>query len=347
MTIRLAQSLGIHRTPDKSATSDQDVAGNKIWWAVLWQDSLLSISYDRASSAATADCPVPTSPDTEKGGYTYHESMYRILKVGLDTIRNRVAPQRIESRLSRCGGLRDEVQRTRDQAASHLRDLGSCKSIREQSEYWMLYLHASYMKSELCRPAISPSTAVFDESNKLRRSCIDNLMSTVEAFLGIASIAPVYTRSWAVTHRALSSALLLGILGEPLRTTRAQTLLSDFIEAMTATTPGADGVELTAPIQRSLSALRKLSALESRTPKQLDLMDAQTNTTATTGGVSAVNPSPANPFDYSASSTNLSSLNFDESSFWVPSPLSGFEDESSPYALMDSIIWGGPGRSMA
>lgn len=339
MTIRLAQSLGLHRSIENhAAPSSAEVTRSKIWWAVLWQDSLLSISYDRASSAATVDAEMPPNLSSDGQGYSYHECMYRVLKVGLDTVRNRVAPQMIESRLSRCGDLRNEVQKAQDRSVEHLRDLESCKSIRDQSEYWMLALHSAFMKSELCRPAVSPSTSIFDQSNELRKLCIENLMATVEAFLGIARAAPVHTRSWAVTHRALSSALLLGILGEPLRNSRAQKLLSDFIKTTITIAQASDGVGLSAPVQRSISALKKLSALESRTPKQMEEPGA-----AQTGDLSGTNS-----YHYPASNTSQS-LNFDDlndMSFFIPSPLSGFEDESSPYALMDSIIWGG-GRSMA
>lgn len=338
MTMRLAQSLGLHRsstTDARETATTEDNARTQLWWAVLWQDSLLSISYDRSSSAVTADCPFP--PLRQPGrGYTYHEAMYRILKTGLDTIRNRVASQTIETRLVKCGDLRDAVTRARDEATDHLRDLSRCKSIVEQSEYWMLYLHASFMKSELCRPAISPSTAKFDKDSNLRQQCVDYLINTVEAFLGVANVAPVYIRSWAVTHRGLSSALLLAILGEPVRSTRAQTLLKDFIQVMTTASSSGAASELSAPIQRSVSALKKLSATESRTPKILE------------GGTGAAGDPivlpTSEPTDLYAANNAL--LSYDESQFFIPSPLSGFEDESSPYALMDSIIFGG-GRPMA
>jgi len=72
-----------------------------------------------------------------------------------------------------------------------------------------------------------------------------------------------------------------------------------------------------------LSALRKLCALETRTPRQGDHPSDDVK----------VIPDPAFVFDES----NMPS-NFDESSFLYASDFSGDE---SPYALMDSIIWGG------
>jgi hypothetical protein len=339
MTIRLAQSLGLHRSSqsDQPNSVTPDINDRTaLWWAVLWQDSVLSLSYDRGSSAATADCPFPPTKDAVNG-FTYHESMYRILKVGLDTIRNRVASQSIEARIDRCGGLRDEVQRAQDNSNEHLRDLSKCRSIMEQSEYWMLNLHASFMKSELCRPAISPSTAKFDHGNKLRQACIEWLIATVEAFLGVANVAPVYIRSWAVTHRGLSSALLLAILGEHIRSSRVQTLIQDFIKIMDNPSSNSDAAnELSAPIQRSVTALRKLSATESRTPKVME--------DPVTGPADMPMPM-ASPEDLFAASTAL--MGFDDSQFFIPNG-GGFEDVASPFQLADQILWGnGSGRHLA
>lgn len=323
--MRLAQTLGLHRTEDPTSTDPSSIARTKTWWAILWQDSLLSMSYDRASSAATADSPYPpvTRPDF---GLSYHESMYRICKIGLDTIVNRVAPQSIQTRLGGCSAMRNAIQHTQDTSRTHLRDLGSCRSIIEQSEYWMLFLHASFMKAELCRPAISPSTAEFDRGNELRRLCIENLIHTVEAFLGLSNVSPLHTRSWAITHRALSSALLLGILGEPLRNDQVQSLISRLIDVMTSPAIAHDPSALSAPIHRSLSALRKLCAIDTRTPRHAeDLVNGAKN----------VEPS------YGFENANPDMWNFEDSTFYLPSPLSGFEDDSSPHALMDSIFFGG------
>lgn len=131
MTMRLAQSLGLHRSEELSSSTSADVVRSKTWWAILWQDSLLSISYDRASSAATADCPYPPVSQADIG-LNYHECMYRICKIGLDTIRNRVKAQTIQNRLGGCSSMRDEIEHTQDTARTHLRDLGSCRSIIEQ-----------------------------------------------------------------------------------------------------------------------------------------------------------------------------------------------------------------------
>ena len=401
MTLRLARTLGADNASEHASKSTTELVASKIWWAVLWQDSLLCISYDRATSTATPDTPFPPPDLTiDRGGLQFAECMYRIAKVGLMTVRNRIAPQSIESRLSRCVDLRDEITRTRDTAADHLKDQRNCKTIRDQVEYWVLRLHASFMTSELCRPAISPGTADFDKGAALRRLCIANLLTTVEAFNGLSSASPLHARSWAVLHRALSAALLLGILGEPLRNSRAHDVIRQLIKTMKdgPRSENNNGVpfheeEMSGPVARSVSALNKLSAPESITPRNMEENQQQTTNQGVSqaqtsaglqisnGGPSLLQPQMGQQLPYSmpgmpemsatrstagikpeysptnntqtlaqdSTSTNpftqnVSSLSeIDESAFFLPTPLAGFEDESSPYALMDSIIWGGAG----
>lgn len=332
LTNRLALSLGLHAASAKVNNSSElvnspsQLANSKTWWSVLWQDSVLSLSYDRASSTACVECPFPPLDTSARGGLSYPECMLRVCKVGLDAVRNRVLVQSIESRLERCEEMRVEVQQAHDQAADHLRDARKCRSTQDQSEHWLLQLHVNYTNSELCRPAISPSIAEFDKSHRLRSRCVVHLVETVEAYIGLAHVAPGMTRSWSVIHRALSAALLLGILGEPLRNERLPGLLSTFIRLMREISRLNDGAELSPPIARSVSALHKLSAIDSRTPRQLEEISG-------TKPAPEIDPRNLHPDGFP--------LDFDESAFFLPSPLSGFEDDSSPHALMDSIIWGG------
>ena len=198
--------------------------------------------------------------------------------------------------------------------------------MRDQLEHWALYLHISYITSELCRPAISPSTAGFDLSKTLRKTCIDSLTNTVEAFLGLQNMTPFATRSWASVHRSLSSALLLGIIGEHNRNERARSLLSNLIQVLTEVTSTVDPAELSAPITRSVSALQRLLNLQNT--------KIQARKTSSDSG-SQSSPTLAT---FTADELNAA-LNFDNSDF-SQSPLIGLDLDSSPYALMESIVWG-------
>ncbi|KAF2108690.1 hypothetical protein BDV96DRAFT_504058, partial [Lophiotrema nucula] len=329
LTVRLSQTLGLHRTCPPSTPLQHKIFRSKIWWALLWQDSLLSISYDRASSTTTIDHTVPLSPHSAPGTRSYVESMYRLCKVGLDIVRERQKPQNSHDALMRITEHRNELQEIMVDAADYLKDSRRCRSMRDQLEHWALYLHISYITSELCRPAISPSTANFDISKTLRKTCIDSLTNTVESFLGLQNMTPFATRSWASIHRGLSAALLLGILGEQTRNERARSLLSNFITVLGDITSNVDPAELAAPVTRSVAALERLLNLQNvRAP-------ARKNSSDTGSGSQS---SPTLP-TWTAEELN-GALGFGDPNL-TNSPLLGLDLDSSPYALMESIVWGG------
>jgi hypothetical protein len=322
LTVRLSQTLGLHRLCPPSTPASVKMVRSKVWWALLWQDSLLSISYDRASSTTTIDHTVPLTQHTAPGTRTYVESMYRLCKVGLDIVRERQRPQNSQDALMRITEHRNELQEIMVDAADYLKDSRRCRSMRDQLEHWALYLHISYITSELCRPAISPSTAGLDLSKTLRKTCIDSLTNTVEAFLGLQNMSPFATRSWASVHRSLSSALLLGILGEHTRNERARSLLTNLVDVLSDVTANVDPAELSAPITRSVSGLQRLLSLPPTQRK-----------TSESGSQSSPSLVHFNPDEISGA------LNADGSSL-THSPLLGLELDSSPYALMESIVWG-------
>jgi len=252
--------------------------------------------------------------------------MYRLCKIGLDIVRERQKPQNSHDALLRINEHRNELQEIMIDAADYLKDSRRCRSMRDQLEHWALYLHISYITSELCRPAISPSTAPFDISKTLRKTCIDSLANTVEAFLGLQNMTPFATRSWSSVHRSLSSALLLGILGEHTRNERARSLLSSLIQVLSDITANVDPAELSAPITRSVAALQRLLNLPTpaRPPPKAN---------SETGSL----PSP--PMHTFTADDLSAVLNIDDPAV-TQSPLVGLELDSSPYALMETIVWG-------
>lgn len=356
MTLRIARTLGMHTASKRATRSPTEVAKAKTWWMALWQDSVLCIGYDRATSATLAECPYPPSDsrlNAERGGLSYADCMWRITRIGLLTVQNRVSRQTMGVRLNTCSELRDDVVKTQTAAADHLRDVRKCASVHEQAEYWTFYLQASYMISELCRPGVNPGTSENEKSTHLRRLCIENLLKTVEAFNGLALAFPLHTRTWSIKHRALSAALLLGILGEPLRNQQAQALVKQFIRLVREMAATMDGGELSPPVLRSIHALRKLSGVEGNTPGMPNETTQQLPATAPQIPMAPLNTSSTAPIEPALSAPvtangtpDMSSLNslqippeIDQSTLFQ-SPFQNFDDDSSPFTLMDSIIWG-------
>lgn len=328
LTIRLAQCLGLHKECPKSTPQAVKVERTKVWSRVIWQDSLLSITYDRASSSATLDNPThhTSNPSTTYGNWSYEECMYRMTRVGLDIVRERATPRDPKSQMHRITEQKQELQEVVSGAADHLKDSRCCRNTKDQLQHWALYLHMSYIMSELCRPAISPSAPHSELAKSHKATCIESLINTLEAFVGLQNIHTYATRSWAALHRAISSALLLGILREPQRNEKARTLLDRFVKYLVEVTSDIDPTDLSPPMKRSLQALSKLNSMNSGVPATPAPTTATTLDSAVTGTSEPI---------------NFNDWNLLDSPGWMNmSPLLTVGSGDSPYALMDQIIWG-------
>jgi hypothetical protein len=277
---------------------------------VIWQDSLLSITYDRASSATKLDSQLPPWPESEKMPYAM--CMRSLCKIGLDIVNQRSTSRGSQHELLRIVQYREKIKEILEHASDHLRDTNMCRSIRDQLEHWNLYLHRSYITSELCRPAINHRLRSSELLYPLRKTCIDSLADTVEAFIGLQNITPFASQSWAAVHRSLSSALLLAILREPSRNDRARNLLSKLVAVMSSINTGVNPLEYSAPITRSLEALKKLL------PTDIAQSPAQ--------GLERKLSYEQGDFDWPGTSSSPS--------------LSYSSSETSPYSIMDNILWG-------
>lgn len=107
--------------------------------------------------------------------------------------------------------------------------------------------------------------------------------------------------------------------------TRARHLLGRFVAVINDVTANIDPSEVSAPLDRGISALRKLNIQESRTPRFVEDI--------------ATGRMQSNAVDQKAASTD-GSLQVDHSSIFTPSSAEGMDEEYSPYSVLNSILWG-------
>jgi hypothetical protein len=295
-------------------------------WRIIWQDSLLSITYDRASSTPTMYSHHHLVQNPEAGRMSYVECMKRLCKIGLDIVLERAASPDFQRELSLIIKHRDELTGIMKQAAHHLREVTACRSMKDHLEYWNLYLHISYVTSELYRPTLKRKKAETESAVNLRETCIDSLADTVDAFLGLQNLTSFAKTSWAAVHRALSSALLLAILREPVKNQRVWTLLERFLTVMSALDSDLGTSELPAPVSRSISALRRL----------IGLHDGTQSTPQSQSGAEHVK----------GREDEGETLWAIERSSLTVSSSSESTGESSPYTVRDRILWGNAGHSV-
>jgi hypothetical protein len=261
LAIRLAQTLGLHRKcPPTTPIAMQNERG-RIWWALMWQDSIISVTYDRAGSTLNYDGHTHFPPEVAElsfGSWTYDRCMYQLSRIGLGIVRERHSYDDIETTLVRMAHFEKEISDVQAGSAPTLRDFSLCTTFQERGHHWLFYLHRSYIMCELYRPAINPGAPSTELVQRMRSSCIEHLSHVVSGWLELLKVSYLTNRSWPAMQRALSSALLLGILRETETDPNTRILLLEFLHALEKVTEGLDTQDIWAPLQRSIFWLRKL-----------------------------------------------------------------------------------------
>ncbi|KAK2063748.1 fungal-specific transcription factor domain-containing protein [Colletotrichum caudatum] len=276
LTCRLAQSLGLHRpTPSDgrdSAHNDvqsKEMIRRKLWWTCVWHDTLTSLSFDRPPMTNIPCCPIPAVQQTVAGEYGYLDTMYHLC----DIISRRLNPDAAttvsyEQMVDNC----EAVEKLRNMVAPNIRIKEQCKRAIDRLQHYAVRLHTSFVISVCCRPALRRDCTKLTPEQKsyLSEKCQQNLAETVRMFLAMHQLSVIPTRSWAFTYHGLSSALLLGILGETKNSPEVRQLQGDLIAALSATAakevnspsshvPKTDkDIELSGPLWRALTALRNI-----------------------------------------------------------------------------------------
>jgi len=327
LTIRLAITIGLHEATESLGTSTEMHTRRELWWRILWQDSLLSITFDRAPSSfmfASVQSQQRQASTTTPGGLSYVECMKTLCSTGLHIVQERSISFDLHWEPSNMLKVQEELIDIIRNAAPHLRDVTNCRSIRDQLEHWCFDLHVSFFTSELFRPLLKHQKPNTEQMIRLREVCIENLAKTVNAFLGLQNVASSVKTSWAVLQKALSSALMLGILQEPLSDNRVKSLLDRFMAVMMDLNSGLGPSELPAPLSRSIAALQRLLALP-----------ANSNLSAS--------KIISHQFEPGATRQDMEEVAKTKS----PHSMSSSQSSGSPYTLRDSILWGGSGQGMA
>ncbi|CZT07415.1 probable ZFR1 regulator of fumonisin biosynthesis [Rhynchosporium graminicola] len=272
LTCRLAQALGLHRAPHEGAHASipagSDLPRRKLWWTILWQDSLLSLSFDRSPIAVMTRCQSPLSETALTIGFSYTEAMYTLCYNILQSVKN---DSNSSPTFDQIIANSIEVENIRQQVVPRLRSLDLCKTLQDRLQHFAVRLHTSFVVSVFCRPALRRGeTPGMDATQKaiLADKCKANLTETVRMYLKMHSLSVIPTRSWAFTYHGLSSAVLLGILGETKTDLEVRQLQGDLISALsvtaakeqtTADVPKSDrDIELSGPLSRALVALQNI-----------------------------------------------------------------------------------------
>jgi hypothetical protein len=182
---------------------------------MAWQDSHFSLSYDRPSTTAVSQPDIAYREGSKPGDLSYFETLCRVISLALEVVRIRMLSPHTHISFESIQGYKERIQKIMVEAKPHLRDAQWCTTSPEHLERVVLKLHSSYFSSELCRPSLKPNVDANDaDTASMRRDCVVNLMTTVEAYIEMYNISSHAARSWIALQRAISSAFLLAVIEE-------------------------------------------------------------------------------------------------------------------------------------
>lgn len=290
MTLRSAFSMGLHVPSSQTFSEQEQYHRSRIWWALAWQDSHFSVSYDRPSASILCAPELPYTKQSSPGARSYVESMANIIKVTQSILRDRQSNPKQAMSLATIIKYKDEVHRIWSEALPRLRNRHQCVSMTDHLERLALSLHCAYMISEICRPVlkedhhslanekqsplVSPSVTRRKSSMSsgspgstpgdsqtialLRAECINYLEKVVETYVELREINKFAARSWIGIQRSISAAFLLGVLPETKQEPRVIRLLTQLERGIEQSAIEDSGF----PIELDATGARKLSGPE-------------------------------------------------------------------------------------
>jgi hypothetical protein len=212
-------------------------------------------------------CQLPLGPSALTEGFNYTEAIYQLCQKVLVSVKNDTNSQpEFNQIIADC----IDIENIRQQVRPSLRLKEEWKTVQDRIQYYAIRLHTSFMVSVLCRPSLRRGESIglgLSQKQLLAEKCKQNLTETVRMYLKMHSLSIIPTRSWAFTYHGLSSAVLLGILGETKTNPEVRQLQGNLISALSVTaakeqtpnlTRSDKDIELSGPLSRALIALKNI-----------------------------------------------------------------------------------------
>lgn len=227
--------------------------------------------------------------------------------------------------------LLDTIEKIHTRVQPHLQQIESGSNIQHRCEYYALRLHTSFVMAWLSRGAMRKSNAVnAEESTRalLISRCKHSLVQGLRAYLQLLHLCLLASRAWAMIHNGISSALLLGLIGETRINAEVRQLQGELIallsnrENSTASADAEDRVALSSLHRRALLALKDLYNEQTQQPSTAPATTGDRQPRAESSG--AV-PAPWDNAPPNAADANLQSM---------------ADGAFSPLEMFDSIVWG-------
>lgn len=231
MTIRSAETMGLHSVSAGSDSTDIHFR-QRLWYAVVWQDTILSLSHDRSTTTTCSYADIPNLHAPEGVGFSagfpniapsvpvnisYEDSIRRLCPIIHAILTMRCSVPMSTAQYCTIESLYSAIEQLRKDARPNLQNRMLCTTKAQHIEYLALTFSLAYAESELCRPVIElrPSNMESRESQRVQRMqqlFVRSALGTIHAFLDLREFDRKLIRTWAAMHRILSTSLVLGLV---------------------------------------------------------------------------------------------------------------------------------------
>lgn len=194
----------------------------------VWQDSLLSLCFDRPPIVSTKGWQLDFMSSTEPI-LSYRDVMYylcwHLLNLNAEELEQNNLDRSIQA-LAALDNVLGKVQ-------PYLNSRDNCTSLQQFLENLALRIHVSFYVSVLCRPAIKTPLTEPDDPRifLLSARAKESLINATRAFLDFQNLSTVPMRTWSMVHTVLSSTLLLCLWQETRNDAECLDLQQRVIEA--------------------------------------------------------------------------------------------------------------------
>jgi hypothetical protein len=228
LNYRLGQTIGIH------LLEPGDGQGALLWTALIWQDALISLRYDRPPLSYG----MGLGDLDQSSGLSYYQALRSCCLIGIDMLQTRSTQRTDMQYVQRSIAALDDMM---SRCCTHLQPYDQVRSFEQRLQHYALKLHSSLVLAEICRPVFSLQ---HDDPviTQVRQTGLNALITNVEAYLEICTFSNVPMRLWSMTQSAVSCALVLALIIQQDSKHALQPLLRKLISALRMATDSHDPI---------------------------------------------------------------------------------------------------------
>jgi len=180
-----------------------------IRWAIVWQDTILSIGYDRPSGILAIKARLPSISDPN-GHYKFTDIVHRICNMRLDFCREKLFAEENEpmnpARMAQMIQMMEEISHN---LQPHLVSTTNCFTVLHHVEHYAAAIYINHASAHFLQSTLEKdlnSSIQDDDQRQIFEAIVSKSEAIVEAFIRMRQVSILSTHSWSLLHAVVSAA---------------------------------------------------------------------------------------------------------------------------------------------